>query len=229
MRNTWLLPVLVMLVAAPMFSCNHDDPFVDPPPKSGYKPLNGPRDNVLFNLQKIYNERDIDRYDELLDDNFVFYFSGYDVEGGLVVNPIWSRASDFCATKNMFDPNFSKPDVGPVGNIQLALSYPTGDDKWTPITPPENHVTYAGETWYEKVVTYCLTVTAGDQQFIGCDLNASIVVRKATVEGFPNTIWRIVVWRDDTGARLGVPPVYHPRTGLSEVTTWGKMKTLYAE
>lgn len=114
-----------------------------------------------------------------------------------------------------------------MSKIELALAYTAGDDKWTPI-PPEDPVKYAGETWYKKIVTYSLTVTAGDQQYIGRDLEALFVVREATVEGYGDSIWRIVVWRDDVGTALGVSPNYRQRTGLSEATTWGKMKTLFA-
>jgi len=225
MRTTWLLPVLVMLVAAPMFSCSHDDSVYSDPvaPPSPYKPLTGPRDNVLFNLQKAYTERNLDRYSELLDANFLFYFS----QGLIVDDRPWDRMEEINASKNMFDPNFSKPDVDPVSKIELALAYTAGDDKWTPI-PPEDPVKYAGETWYGKDVRYNLTVTAGDQRYIGRDLEALFVVREATVQGYGDSIWRIVVWRDDVGTALGVSPDYRPRTGPSEETSWGKMKALYA-
>jgi hypothetical protein len=167
-------------------------------PVQPYKPLDGERDNVLFNLQKAYVERNIDRYSELLDVGFLFHFGQDDIDAGVIDHSPWDRVEELNSNKNMFNPSFSKPDVDPVSDIDLTLEYPAGDDKWTQITP-EDQVTYPGETWYEKTVMYRLTVQAGDTQFTGNDIQASFVVRKATVEGYTNPIWRIVAWRDDTG------------------------------
>jgi len=169
-----------------------------PTPTQPYKPLDGERDNVLFNLQKAYTERNIDRYSELLDADFLFHFSQKDIDEGIINRPNWDRTEEINANKNMFNPNFSKPNVDPVSKINLTLTYPAGDEKWTQI-PPEDHPGYPGETWYEKTVLYRLTVQAGDKQLVGNDIQASFVVRKATVEGYTNPIWRIIAWRDDTG------------------------------
>lgn len=181
-------------------SCILDPKEGKTPPKATepYKPLDGERDNVLYNLQKAYTERNIDQYSKLLDAGFVFHFSQHDIDNGLVDRPNWDRTDEINANKNMFSPNFSKPDVDPVSKIDLTLTYPAEDDKWLQI-PPEDHPAYPGETWYEKTVSYRLTVQAGERQLVGNDIQASFVVRKATVEGFPNPIWRIIAWRDDTG------------------------------
>ena len=167
-----------------------------PKPTEPYKPLDGERDNVFYNLQKAYTERNINRYDELLDAGFLFHFSQKDIDAG-IIDPSespWDRQAEYNANKNMFNPNFSKPDVDPVSKIDLTLTYPAGDDKWT---QSEDEVTHPGEMWYEKTVMYRLTVQAGERQLVGNDIQASFVVRKATVEGYTNPIWRIVAWRDD--------------------------------
>jgi hypothetical protein len=168
-------------------------------PKEPYKSLDGERDNVIFNLQKAYVERNIDRYSELLDEGFLFHFGQKDIDAGIIDHSPWDRTEELNANKNMFNPNFSKPDVDPVSDIDLTLTYPAGDDKWTQI-PPEDHPDYPGETWYEKTVVYRLTVQAGERSLTGNDIQASFVVRQATVEGYANPIWRIVAWRDDIQA-----------------------------
>ncbi len=162
-----------------------------------YKALDGERDNVLFNLQKAYVERNIDEYTKLLDEGFLFHFGQADIDAGISDHP-WDRTEELNANKNMFNPNFSKPDVDPVSDIDLTLAYPSGDDKWMQHGPDE-HPAYPGETWYEKTVSYRLTVVAGAMTYNGNDIQASFMVRKATVEGYTNPIWRIVAWRDDTG------------------------------
>ncbi len=225
MRNGWFLPVLVLLVAAPLVSCDDDDPVA---PKPQYKSLSGPRDNVLFNLQKAWNERNIDRYDELLDMSFLFFFSQADIDRGYVDRVYWGRARDLSATKNVFDPNFSKPHIDPVDDIDLVLAYVTGDDEWTPITP-EDQEYYRGETWYEKVVSYRLSVTAGDMQYVGNDIQTSIVVREANELGYADPIWQIVVWEDDIVAGSALPLAKGPRNGLSEDCPWGRLKFIYFE
>jgi hypothetical protein len=169
-----------------------------PKPSEPYKPLDGERDNVLFNLQKAYNERTSWRYDELLDLDFVFHFSNADIKNGNVSVEQWGRIEEIGATKNLFDPNFSKPGVEPASDIDLSLSYAQGDNSWTQKTP-EDQVKYPGETWYEKLVTYELTVKSGEKIYNGVAIEASFVVRWATVGD--KHFWRIIAWRDDTGTQ----------------------------
>jgi len=220
---------LILVIACagllPIGSCSDDT--VDPPPpdRPFYKDLSadGPRDNGLYNLQLAYNDRNITRYDELLDADFVFFFSEYDVLNGTVA--YWSRASEINANKNLFDPNYSNPVQEPVQDIDLSLVYPAGDDQWTQITP-EDQVKYPGETWYTKSVIYELTIQLpGDFQYVARNREADFVVRVATKD--TKQYWRIVVWEDDTGAGFsglarggaGAPAV--------EPSTWGRIKTLY--
>jgi hypothetical protein len=169
----------------------------DPPPQYKCLETTCPRDNVLFNLQECYNNRNISRYDELLDADFLFYFSAADVQNGTVKAEYWSRGAEINANKNMFDPNYSNPNQDPVQDIDLTLTYPEGDDQWTQITP-EDQVKYPGETWYQKTVTYNLTVQLpGNFQLVGLNKQAAFVLRAATKGD--KQYWQIVVWRDDTG------------------------------
>ena len=193
---------LVGLVVLGLNSCILDpkEEKRDDPPVSPYLPLDGERDNVLFNLQKAYNERNLERYDELLDTDFVFFFSNTDVNNGTVQYDQWGRAAEIGANRNLFDPTFSKPGVDPASVIDLTLSYATGDDQWIQVTPPDQ-VKYPDETWYEKIVTYSLTVKAGDMEYVGNDIQASFTVRWAT-DDEGNEYWRVIIWRDDTGSKL---------------------------
>lgn len=225
MRKIWLVLFVFVFAATLIVSCNHEDP-VGPKPASSFKALDGPRDNVLYNLSMAYNVRNIDRYSELLDVGFAFHFSQKDIDEGHVDHSPWDRTEDLHASINIFNPNFSKQGVDPVSDIDLVLTYPAGDDTWTPI-PPEDHPDYPGETWYEKTVIYRLSVQAGSMMYTGSDIQASFVVRLASVEGYENPIWRIVAWRDDTGTWFAGTGVGSLRNGLTEHTTWGQVKALY--
>jgi hypothetical protein len=224
------LPVLAILLAASLESCFEDDTVGPPPaPRNSYKTLDadGPRDNVLHNLQLSWNDRNINRYDQLLDADFIFYFSPADVSGGVVSGEYWSRAAEINANQNMFDPNYSNPVQDPVEDIDLTLSYPAGDEEWTPIDAPDQ-LKYPGETWYDKVVTYNLTVQiTGDFQYVGRNKQAQFTVRAATRDS--KQYWQIVVWRDDTGTGVNDLVRAGRCRGISQDTTWGQVKALYGE
>ena len=196
-----LFAVLVIGISVLAFNSCILDPKEAPPddnkPTEAYKNLAEARDNVLFNLEKSYNERNIDQYRELLDDGFVFHFSNADIKNGDVSVAQWGRAEDLQTAGNMFNPNFSRPGQAPVSSIDLTLTYAEGEDLWNKITP-EDQVNYPDEFWYEKTVRYRLTVEAGDFTYVGDNLQASFVVRWGSDQD-GNEFWRIIAWRDDTG------------------------------
>jgi hypothetical protein len=228
MRALGFLPLLAVLLVMPIWSCSDDDDPVKPK-EEAYKCLEAacPRDNVLFNLQSAYNDRNIKRYDELLDADFIFYFSAADVQGGVVSTEYWSRAAEINACKNIFDPNYSNPSQEPVQDIDLLLVYPSGDDQWTP-NPAPDQVRYPGETWYQKIVIYNITVQLpGDYQYVGLNKQAAFVLRAATVGS--QQVWRIVTWRDDTGTNFRQVSRSDQAAGIAEDTTWGQVKALYSE
>ncbi len=224
-----VIPFIVLLSILPIWSCSDDN--VLPPGPTTYGPsykklsADGPRDNVLFNLQSAYNDRNISRYDELLDDDFVFYFSADDVLNG--TPEYWSRSYEINANKNMFDPNYSNPVQYPVQDLDLKLTYPEGDDQWTPIEP-EDQMTYPGETWYQKTVTYSIVVQlTGDFQYVGLNIQAAFVLRAATTDS--KQYWRIVVWRDDTGTGFAGLGWRANRSASAAETTWGRIKSVYSD
>lgn len=196
-----LLLALVGFIVVGFNSCILDPKEEKPadPPTTPYKPLDEARDNVLFNLQKAYNERNLERYDELLDADFVFFFSNTDVTNGNVLVDQWARAREIGANRNLFDPTFSKPGLEPASDIDCTLTYAAGEDKWVQVTPADQ-IKYPDETWYEKIVTYSLTVKSGDRDFVGNNIQASFTVRWAK-DQTGKEYWRIIIWRDDTGSK----------------------------
>ncbi|UCG51499.1 MAG: hypothetical protein JSW58_15145 [Candidatus Latescibacterota bacterium] len=230
MKAVRVPPLIIVLAGLFVVSCSdhwEPDPIIPPiknPP--GYKDLTE-RDHVLFNLQKAYIERNLVRFDMLLDSDFVFHFSQADYQEGRVPVEQWEKAREIFSAQNIFDRNFSKPGVDPVSKIDLTLTYVAGEDRWTEVTP-EDQITYPNETWYEKTVRYDLIVTSGPIDYTGLNILASFTVRMDEVNG--EQIWRIISWRDDAeyqvAARLADPGALDRTT---EETTWGSVKALYGE
>ncbi len=221
MSKRLLIPMVLLFVLPFIFSCSDDsdDNIVIPDPDA-YRALTV-RDNVLFNLSKAWNERNLVRYDELLDDVFVFHFSNADVKNGDVMISEWDRPAEMAAVGNMFDPEFVKPGQSAVSSINLTLTYTEGEDSWQELDPDPQE--YPGETWYSKVFRYRLTLEAGYFTYVGDNLQALVTVRRPDGEGGS---WRIVSWNDDMGNLLyGLSAA----TTLTQDTTWGKMKALYSD
>lgn len=215
--------ILLGLVCVLFTSCSDDDDIVAPPSK--YKDLTL-RDHVLFNLEKSYNERNLERYDELLDADFVFVFSEADVANGLVTFKEWNRAREIAATRNFFDPTFSKPGFDPVSDVDLTLAYVKGEAEWEEIEPADP-VEYPLEKWYKKTVTYSLTVKSGDRTFAGHNIQATFALRRAK-DMVGKEFWRIVVWQDDTGFTRATDLDGKARSPSGTYVTWGQVKSLYS-
>jgi len=195
-----ILAAIILAFAFTSFNSCILDPKEDkgkPQEPVKYPPIdvNSPRDNVLKTLQLAYVNRVIEKYQEILDDGFVFHFSQADFNQGNVEVEQWDRAADIASTRNIFNRNFQDPEVKPISKISLTLRYPEGDDSWNQMTP-EDQETYPDETWYEKTVRYDLIATSGPIDYTGLDIEASFIVRAAEVNG--KQIWRIISWRDDT-------------------------------
>ena len=199
MKRIFTRIALVPLMAAGlMTSClldpeNKKGPGSDPTP-TVYEDLTQ-KDHVLLNLDKAYNEMNIDEYKRLLVNEFTFFFSQEDIDSNLVQNVSWGRLAEEEATSNMFNRVPSTKEGFVIDRIDLRLDYTPGDDVWIrEVGSPGNH---EGEDWYERTVTYNMTITAGDESFISVDIIASFVIKQVDVNGA--MIWKIVAWRDDIG------------------------------
>lgn len=220
-----ILLIILTLAVAVVSSCSDDSDEGIVAPPSKYKDLSE-RDHVLINLEHSYNDRNLGRLTEILDNDFVFYFSEADVRDGRVPVESWVRASEVTATTNLFDPSYHGV-WAPVSAIDLHLTYSDSDTSWKAVTP-EDEVTYADETWYEKTVRYTLTVQSGEVSLVGENIEALFVVRSHVVDG--RTKWRLVEWHDDVESSLRAYFARASDSGvITEDTTWGVMKYLYAQ
>ena len=185
----------ILLIA--MAGCSDDDPVAPGPTTTTtkFKSLNK-KDNLLFNLELAYNSRNINRFDELLDDNFIFYFGAMDFRDGNVDQPQWDRASEIAATRNLLDGNPGR-EVPPADRISLDIRYPAGEEEWVELTTLGPDAS-GGETLYEKTVDYNLTIVISEIDLTLTNSNArqaSFVVRwDADREAY-----QIIQWYDDIG------------------------------
>ena len=173
--------------------------------------------HVLNNLELAINQRRLDRYNELLDENFTFFLASSDVGGGLPAQ--WDRTVEINANTNLFasDP----PDPLPrCKDIDLDIHWEDAEGKpvvtWIEITTP------GGETRYTTTVFYDFQVDVEpDLTYINNPgSKAQFTVRNAGTEEVP--LWKLVEMHD-----LGGPELVARRSSSTAQSTWGQVKALY--
>lgn len=210
---TWLTCLVTLLATT---SCDSDRVTPAELQKDGgvstYRDLEG-KDDVPYNLELAYNERNLDQFAKLLADDFVFVFSKADYNNGVVEFPEWSRVAEVDATGRMFDRNLDAPKR--VLSIYLKINDNGGE--WTPDPPGEAH---PDETWYIKVIDYDLVIKTADHwEHRALDLKARFTIRQDP----DSARWQVVLWRDDVDAKVALSP----GGAAVEETTWGAIKALY--
>ena len=192
-KRSILILLSIIVIAGLTTSCIFDpkeqkEPG-DPPDPVVYKDLTE-KDDVLYNLQLAYNERDFVEYQKLLDDNFIFIFSDTDFSSGKTPEQ-WNRADEVRVNKKIFDP--ALPGDNLVISLELSLDY--AKENWTELPEKPDH---PDESWYTKTVVYYLVVKTADKwEHRATGLKAKFTIRWAQTEEGEH--WRTVLWRDDVG------------------------------
>ena len=181
---------------------------------AGFTPLTS-KSAVLDNLESAWNQRFPDQVDELLDDNFAFYFSPGDVGGNIPEQ--WDRATELATSTALFISN-TTPTTGPVC-ISVQVDIQSTNPQWIAVVPevaPE-------ETWYTTTLVYSFTfeMDPGQTYSSAQGAKAQFTVRNAGTDGAPD--WRLVEWRDLGG--LATFRIH--QTASSRTATWGAIKALY--
>jgi hypothetical protein len=174
------------------------------------------REAVLHNLEAAWDLRASGKIDELLDDNFTFFFAPGDVGGSIPEQ--WSRMDELQTTHYLFISNTQPVPSGPeCRSVRVNLSM--NNVQWVAIVPQA----FPEETWYTTTVFYSFVVEmAPDQTYVSrAGAKSQFTVRNVGSVAAPH--WRLVEWRD-----LGANLLMSTRTitGTSE-TTWGAIKALY--
>jgi hypothetical protein len=223
MRNALLLILLILAVG--LTGCSDEGPAKPPPiAPSAYKPLDR-RDNLLYNLEQAYNQRNFEEFSKLLERTpgvFIFYFGQADIDMGNAAVPRWDVAVELSATQGLMDR--SPPPGQPVADdIVLELDYTEDEDNWESFVP----TSFPQETWCRKIIGYRLTIRIGPTTHTQNKATyAEFTARFTEVQG--DSIWQLVTWRDDVPA----PPGSSRYTGErapsdTGETTWGGIKELF--
>ena len=188
-----LVPLVFASICMLLPACGDDNPTKPTPPPA-------PKDqkaNVLTDLEAAYNQRNIQKYDARLDDNFTFYFYSGDVGGP--IPPSWDRATELFACSHMFDSHYGGH---PITHIQLDLTFDPATLTWVAVQPDPNQ--YPGETWYATAIYYQFHFEAAPDLIFENKpgTKARFTVRNAGTDDAPR--WRLVEM-SDFGATV-VPP-----------------------
>ena len=119
-RCLWMLAVVAAI--AMLSSCDNSvdecRDCCDPCPPHNDQELKDltQKDDVLNNIELAYNKRRIEWYNGVLDQNFTFFLSTGDVNGGLPAS--WNRADEVDVNTKLLDKNY--PDL-PCQNVFMDI------------------------------------------------------------------------------------------------------------
>jgi hypothetical protein len=153
---------------------------------TGFKPLTD-KENVIFNLMLCYKKADINRYDDLLHEQYTWHNQLDPVNPNLEEQ--WTRAQDFNATSHMFDAArsaYSDPNL----NL-LKLELDIKDASWS--LYPDSIPGYphpCDDCWQTTREYYITAKTEGGDTYIGNDLCQFIVVPVTEGSAKVYKLWR---------------------------------------
>jgi hypothetical protein len=212
-RTIRQIVLLVGLVVATAFalSCGDDTtkPTIDGcfscPVPLQKKDLSNKSD-VLNNIEYAYNKRTMPAYDELLDDNFTFFYTDSDI-GGTPVQ--WGRPDEMTTTSGL---------LAAATNMDMAIDWRDSEGHST-VQWAER--TEGSETWYDTTVFYHFAIRIGDTTYIpNAGSKAQFTVRNSGTAEKP--VWKLVEFRD-----LGAPTLVSATSAATQPTTWGAVKAKY--
>lgn len=183
-----------------------DDPSAPEPPPS-YQSLTT-RAAVVSNLEIAWNNRQANKAIGLMDEDFTFYFSPSDVNGGLPLS--WSLEDEVPAMYDLFISNQAPLPGYPIcRSVRVDFMY----DELVWVEAPGT----GSEVWYSTTVPYTFTVELEPKTtYIAHNgSKAQLVVRQVGEE------WRLVEWRDLS------PTLATTQTSGVNEASWGAIKYLY--
>jgi hypothetical protein len=194
MKRPLLLLISIAMVATAA-SCIFDPDKDETPPINNDQKFENLSEkwHVLNNIELAYSKRRLDKYDQLLDNDFAFFLFPGDVGGD--VPESWDRDTEVSANKNLFSteqpPAPAKRCLGIRMNVQWEDDQGKPSLAWIELTPPGS-----SETWYTTTVNYDFNIDVeGDLTYINNPgAQAQFTIRNAGTEGAPQ--WRLVEFRD---------------------------------
>jgi hypothetical protein len=189
-RSFFILGVVILAMGVSSCFLDPDEDTKDPPPPDEPYGDLSVKEHVLRNIQKSYNDRNIQRYDELLDDNFTFFFATGDVGGSIPDQ--WGRADELPATDGLFCRTGCNPGLPLCRSIRMDLKYESGVVQWVDVIPED----FPNETWQTTTVFYEFTIEIEpDETFIAVPgARAQFTVRNIGTVDDP--LYKLVEFRD---------------------------------
>jgi len=205
-------PLLLALIvsAIPILGCGEDDPVEEP---STLCPLFDcgtiTKELVLASLEASYNRKNIAKFGELLDSDFVFFFAPADVGAGAPAQ--WGRFEEMYLTTRLFDVGL-QPGVW---RFDVNIEFEAGV-QWVDVIPSA----FPDEVWYTATAPYEFSAQFESQEVwvTTSGAQAQFTVRNAGTATAP--VWRLVEWRD-LDVKDEQPPAFQIRK------TWGGFKASF--
>lgn len=213
LRSSGLLAALIAATAM-SFACSSGGPTAPTHPQAPQLKNLAQKEDVLSNIELAYNQRQIQWYDGVLDQNFTFFLSPRDVGGGLPDQ--WDRATEISLHMRFFDKNYT---ALPCQSIKMDLKLDAV--QWTEITPQSAPT----ETWYSTTIYYNFKFEIAPNTFINdTGTKATFTVRDAGPSGNYAHHWQLVEMRD-----LGRATAVASRAALAstEPSDLGRVKGMY--
>lgn len=186
MLKRQILLCAMLFVVASVSACIFDPEKDTPKPVSPIFDLTK-REHVLYNIEKAYNDRKINYYNGLLDQNFTFFLSPGDVNGGLPES--WNRADEIDVNTKLFDKNYT--DL-PCQKIFMDIRTEDGIS-WIEISPASAPT----EKWYQTTLYYDFRFDISPNTYIpNSGSKAVFTVRDAGPHGEYAHHWQLVEFRD---------------------------------
>jgi hypothetical protein len=182
------LAAMLLVTSSCLFDPEEKPPKDDPPSAKVQRMPLTTREAVLNNIEYAYDNFDITAYDELLDEQFTFFFAAGDVGGEIPEQ--WPRTDELQTVTYLF---LSKTEPVPSGpecrDIEMDLTL--DNLQWIEFTPDG----YPDETWYLTTSYYTFRFEmAPDQTYIAQGKKAQFTIRNVgTVEA---PLWKLVEFRD---------------------------------
>jgi len=186
MRAFTLVAALIVAVAMSLACGSGDNPAVGLPlPRSSLQNLTQ-KEHVLNNIELAYNQRNVEWYHGVLDQNFTFILAPGDVGGGVPTS--WGRATELDLHTRLFDKNYT---ALPCQSIKMDLNLDSV--QWTEFTPQSA----PSETWYLTTIYYNFTFEIAPNTYINdTGTKATFTVRDAGPSGNYAHHWQLVEMRD---------------------------------
>jgi hypothetical protein len=201
-----IAPLVLLAAAMTLSACIYDTgPPPDGPHPQQFQDLSE-KWHVLNNFELAHNKRMMYRYDELIDENYTFFFDT--TQNGSPTTIQWGRPDEIVATSGLF---------AAVDKLDFDLSLPENLN-WTEMTVTDS------ETWYTTTLYYSFVVKIGATTYTSVSpAQMSFTVRNAGTADKPR--WKLVELRDL--AHIGAPPPGAAAKVAFHVgeTTYGKMKS----